>query len=138
VLRARGVFSKVLGDGLTKLTEGALDTPCPVHRIRAKNFPAKVLLLRSQKYQKALQVGCQKCRKAPAQEYQSPSTDTLPLPTHMTHCYLHPHGRRAMAERNWKRLKQSEVMDYGGELPARVVLEHDEADHSYRIPGEDY
>jgi hypothetical protein len=23
-------------------------------------------------------------------------------------------------------------MDYGGELPARVVLEHDEADHSYR------
>jgi hypothetical protein len=23
-------------------------------------------------------------------------------------------------------------MDYGGELPARVVLEHDQADHSYR------
>jgi hypothetical protein len=37
-----------------------------------------------------------------------------------------------MAERNWKGLKQSEVMDYGGELPARVVQEHDEADHSYR------
>jgi hypothetical protein len=37
-----------------------------------------------------------------------------------------------MAERNWKRLKQSEVMDYGGELPARVVLEHDEEDHAYR------
>ena len=35
--------------------------------------------------------------------------------------------------RHWKRLKQSQVMDYGGELPARVVLEHDEADHSYRI-----
>jgi hypothetical protein len=38
-----------------------------------------------------------------------------------------------MAERHWKRLKQSEVMDYGGELPARVVIEHDEEDHSYRI-----
>jgi hypothetical protein len=37
-----------------------------------------------------------------------------------------------MAERHWKRLKQSEVMDYGGELPARVIIEHDEADHSYR------
>jgi hypothetical protein len=37
-----------------------------------------------------------------------------------------------MAERNWKRLKQSRVLFYGGELPARVVLEHDEADHSYR------
>jgi hypothetical protein len=37
-----------------------------------------------------------------------------------------------MAETNWKRLKQSQVMDYGGEAPARVVLEHDEADHSYR------
>jgi hypothetical protein len=37
-----------------------------------------------------------------------------------------------MAEANWKRLKQSQVIDYGGELPARVVLEHDEADHSYR------
>jgi hypothetical protein len=37
-----------------------------------------------------------------------------------------------MLEANWKRLRQSEVMDYGGELPARVVLEHDEADHSYR------
>jgi hypothetical protein len=24
-------------------------------------------------------------------------------------------------------------MDYGGELPARVVIEHDEEDHSYRI-----
>jgi hypothetical protein len=38
-----------------------------------------------------------------------------------------------MAEANWKRLEESEVMNYGGELPARVVLEHDEADHSYRI-----
>jgi hypothetical protein len=38
-----------------------------------------------------------------------------------------------MAEANWKRLKQSQVMDYGGELPARVVTEHDEEDHSYRI-----
>ena len=37
-----------------------------------------------------------------------------------------------MSERLWKRLKQSPVMDYGAELPARVVLEHDEADHSYR------
>jgi hypothetical protein len=36
-----------------------------------------------------------------------------------------------MAVANWKRLRQSEVMDYGGELPARVVIEHDEADHSY-------
>jgi hypothetical protein len=37
-----------------------------------------------------------------------------------------------MAEANWKRLKQSQVMDYGGELLARVVLEHEEAGHSYR------
>jgi hypothetical protein len=37
-----------------------------------------------------------------------------------------------MAETNWKRLKESKVMDCGGELPARVVLEHDEVDHSYR------
>ena len=37
-----------------------------------------------------------------------------------------------MAEANWKRLKQSEVIDYGGALPGRVVLEHDEADHSFR------
>ena len=37
-----------------------------------------------------------------------------------------------MSVRHWKRLKQSEVMDYGGELPARVVVEHDEEDHSYR------
>ena len=38
-----------------------------------------------------------------------------------------------MAEGNWKRLKQSQVMYYGGPLPARVVLEHDEADYFYRI-----
>jgi hypothetical protein len=38
-----------------------------------------------------------------------------------------------MAERHWRRLKQSEVMDYGGELPVRVVLEQDEEDHAYRI-----
>jgi hypothetical protein len=37
-----------------------------------------------------------------------------------------------MAERHWKRLKQSRLMFYGDELPARVVVEHDEADHSYR------
>ena len=37
-----------------------------------------------------------------------------------------------MAERNWKRLKQSRLIFYGDELPARVVIEHDEADHSYR------
>jgi hypothetical protein len=37
-----------------------------------------------------------------------------------------------MAEQHWKRLRQSEVMDYGGELPARVVIEHDEDDHSHR------
>jgi len=41
-------------------------------------------------------------------------------------------GRRAMAGANWKRLKQSPVIDYGAELPARVVIEHDEADHSHR------
>jgi hypothetical protein len=33
---------------------------------------------------------------------------------------------------NWKRLRQSEVMDYGSEVPGRVVIEHDAADHSYR------
>jgi hypothetical protein len=38
-----------------------------------------------------------------------------------------------MSERHWKRLKQSKVMDYGGEVPGRVVLEPDEVDHSYRI-----
>jgi hypothetical protein len=32
----------------------------------------------------------------------------------------------------WKRLKESEVKEYGGMLPARVVLEHNESDHSYR------
>jgi hypothetical protein len=37
-----------------------------------------------------------------------------------------------MAVGNWRRLNQSQVMDYGGELPARVVVEHDEEDHSYR------
>ena len=37
-----------------------------------------------------------------------------------------------MPKANWKRLKQSQVIDYGAELPARVILEHDEADHSYR------
>jgi hypothetical protein len=50
----------------------------------------------------------------------------------MTHHYVGRQESRAMAEANWKRLKQSEVMDYGGELPARVVIEHDEEDHSYR------
>jgi hypothetical protein len=50
----------------------------------------------------------------------------------MTYSYVGREGRRAMAEANWKRVRQSEVMDYGAELPARVVLEHDEADHSYR------
>jgi hypothetical protein len=33
---------------------------------------------------------------------------------------------------NWKRLKESTVLGYRGVLPARVVLEHDEADNSYR------
>ena len=37
-----------------------------------------------------------------------------------------------MAVGNWRRLKQSRLFFYGGEVPARVVLEHDEADHSYR------
>jgi hypothetical protein len=37
-----------------------------------------------------------------------------------------------MAIANWRRLRQSPVMDYGGEAPARVVIEHDAADHSYR------
>jgi hypothetical protein len=37
-----------------------------------------------------------------------------------------------MAVANWNRLRQSEVMDYGGELPARVVIDRDEDDHSYR------
>jgi hypothetical protein len=37
-----------------------------------------------------------------------------------------------MAEQNWKRLKESEVKDYGGMLPARVILEQNESDHSYR------
>jgi hypothetical protein len=37
-----------------------------------------------------------------------------------------------MPEPNWKRLKESTVMGYGGVLPARVVLERNEADHSYR------
>jgi hypothetical protein len=37
-----------------------------------------------------------------------------------------------MAEADWKRLRQSQVTDYGGKLPARVVLEHDEDDHAYR------
>jgi hypothetical protein len=40
--------------------------------------------------------------------------------------------REGMSERHWKRLKQSRVLFYGGELPARVVIEHDEEDHSYR------
>jgi hypothetical protein len=38
-----------------------------------------------------------------------------------------------MAERHWKRVKQSGLIFYGDELPARVVIEHDEADHSFRI-----
>jgi hypothetical protein len=29
-------------------------------------------------------------------------------------------------------VKQSGLIFYGDELPARVVIEHDEADHSYR------
>ncbi len=33
---------------------------------------------------------------------------------------------------SWKRLNESEVKGYVGMLPARVVLEHDESDHSYR------
>ena len=33
---------------------------------------------------------------------------------------------------NWKRLMESQVMYYGGPLPARVVLEIADADHSYR------
>jgi hypothetical protein len=37
-----------------------------------------------------------------------------------------------MAEHLWKKIMQSPVMDYGAELPTRLVLEHDEADHSYR------
>jgi len=37
-----------------------------------------------------------------------------------------------MTESNWKRLKESAVMGYGGVLPARVVLEHNEVDNSYR------
>jgi hypothetical protein len=50
----------------------------------------------------------------------------------MTARYVDRHGRSNMAVANWIRLKQSPVMDYGAELPARVVLEHDEEDHSYR------
>jgi hypothetical protein len=37
-----------------------------------------------------------------------------------------------MSEQHWKRLKQSRLIFYGDEQPARVVLEHDEEDHSYR------
>ena len=37
-----------------------------------------------------------------------------------------------MAEANWRRLMESQIMYYGGPLPARVVLEGDPADHSYR------
>jgi hypothetical protein len=33
---------------------------------------------------------------------------------------------------NWKRVKESEIKEYGGMLPARVVLEHNPEDHSYR------
>jgi len=38
-----------------------------------------------------------------------------------------------MSERHWKRLKQSRLIFYGEELPARVVIEHDEEDHSFHI-----
>jgi hypothetical protein len=37
-----------------------------------------------------------------------------------------------MAEAKWTRLKESDIKEYGGMLPARVVLEHNEADQSYR------
>jgi hypothetical protein len=50
----------------------------------------------------------------------------------MTHHYVGRQESRAMAESNWKRLKLSDLMDYGGEVPARVVLEHDQSDHAYR------
>jgi hypothetical protein len=38
-----------------------------------------------------------------------------------------------MSERHWRRLKQSRLIFYGDELPARVVIEHDGEDHAYRI-----
>jgi hypothetical protein len=37
-----------------------------------------------------------------------------------------------MAEASWRRLMESQIMYYGGPLPARVVLESDPTDHSYR------
>jgi hypothetical protein len=37
-----------------------------------------------------------------------------------------------MAEVKWTRLKESDLKEYGGMLPARVVLEHNPADQSYR------
>jgi hypothetical protein len=37
-----------------------------------------------------------------------------------------------MAEANWSRLKESDIKEYGGMLPARVVLEYNESDHPYR------
>ena len=37
-----------------------------------------------------------------------------------------------MVKAHWKRLMESQVMYYGGPLPARVVLESAEADHFYR------
>jgi hypothetical protein len=40
--------------------------------------------------------------------------------------------RGSMVEANRKRLKESQVLYYGGELSTRVVLEYDGLDRSYR------
>jgi hypothetical protein len=37
-----------------------------------------------------------------------------------------------MSQANWKRVKESEIKEHGGMLPAKVVLEHNPEDHSYR------
>lgn len=37
-----------------------------------------------------------------------------------------------MGDRQWKRVKESAIKEHKGMQPVRVVLEHDEADHSYR------
>jgi hypothetical protein len=37
-----------------------------------------------------------------------------------------------MDKQAWERLRESAVKEYGEMLPARVVMEHNESDHSYR------
>ena len=37
-----------------------------------------------------------------------------------------------MATTTWKRLKESEFKEYGSMLPARVVLDSDDSDGTYR------